>query len=210
VALDDEESISTSDSITSQNLVLHDVTSVDLDSSFFTERRRICQLQFKCSYKYFTVPLNCEIVVGNFLVVKSHIDPTMTDMGVVTIVYNANEYFRMVEVLDLNPLSEENVLGEGLRLATEDECNLLPSKLQNEESALAQAQITERSLGLSLGMCVAEYQFDGKVLFLYCDAVNSEDINSFKSEFQFSFSGLCLIVKRKCDNFVPQSLQVVI
>lgn len=147
-----------------------------------------------------------EFEVGSFLVVNSRIESTTHDIGIVTIVYSADEFIAMLQLIGRSSVFEKNILGKAIRVATCDERSLLPLKLEGEETALYKAQHVADKLHIDVNITDIEYQFDGKILFVYCVSVlSSQDNQRFVKELYDALSlvDTRVIVKVNEGSFIP-------
>src|ERR1700739_2492318 len=128
-------------------------------------------MQFKHVFRDYVIsevvlrrsPIN----IGSFLITISHLDPKTIDMGVVTALYSVDEFLEMKKMLGRSQDEEENFIGIVIREASMEERKYLPAKWEREIPTIEIARSVANKLKLAMNIYVVEYQFDGKVLYLY-------------------------------------------
>lgn len=146
------------------------------------------------------------ITIGEFLIVKSHINPILQDLGVVTCMYTVEEFMNLKQFLGRSQDAEENFVGTVLRVATMDERAMLPYKHSREPPTLAIAKKIVKKYSLSMHVYGVEYQFDGKILYVYYTADNRVDYRGFVFDMVRECNNTRVKMKKtnQCRKFVPQ------
>lgn len=119
------------------------------------------------------------IQIGEFVVVQSFVDKSLEDLGVVTALYTSERFAKMRAMNGPSEDADENKVGKVLRVATWEERQLLPLKAEKEIPLLSACQYFAEQMKLELVILGAEYQFDGKVLFVYYSSVDRVDYREF-------------------------------
>jgi len=149
--------------------LIHDISWID--PTLFSPGCKICQVQFKHVFRDYVVSREVlaanRIEIGEFIMVKSHINSVLLDMGVITAIYSVSDFYKLKEIIGKSLDAEENYVGTAVRLATLRERQYLPVKWEREATVLQIAKQVVYDLGLGMNLYEAEFQFDGKILFLY-------------------------------------------
>ena len=103
----------------------------------------------------------------------------MEDLGVVTALYTSEHFAKMRALVGPSEDADENKVGKVLRIATFEERSLLPLKAEKEIPLLSACQYFAEQMKLELAILGAEYQFDGKVLFVYYTSLERVDYREF-------------------------------
>ena len=129
----------------------------------------VCQVQFKHGFCHYTLPMQfLEVVsIGEFVIVQSFMEKSQVDLGVVTRIYNPDQYRALKFVEGPFKDEEENKVGIILRVASLLERSVLPIKYQREKPLLTACQGFVRHFFIPMTVYGLEFQFDGNVLFVY-------------------------------------------
>lgn len=180
-----------------------------LNLAMFTPGCIVCRLQFKHVYRDYVIPGDlCErhpIKLGDMLITRSHLDPLYSDLGVVTSLFTVDQFLAFKKLLGRSVDEEENFVGVALRLATEEERRYLPIKLETEKNVHHYARYIVVELELIMDVYEVEFQFDGKVLYVYYTADNRVDYRQFVA-YMKAFTGVRVKMKKtnQCRKFVPR------
>lgn len=117
--------------------------------------------------------------LGEFVVVQSFVDKSLEDLGVVTSLFTSEKFAKMRQQASPSLDVEENKVGKILRLATSEERIVLPLKFEKEIPLLRSCQFFAEQMNLNLSIYGVEYQFDGKVLFIYYNSLDRVDYREF-------------------------------
>jgi len=126
-------------------------------------------------------------------------------MGVVTALYSVEEFLEFKKMMGRSQDAEENFLGMVIRVASMEERMYLPAKFDREMPTLEVAKQVVNDLGLMMEVYIAEYQFDGKVLYLYYTADSRVDYRALVHEVSRACSGVRVKMKKtnQCRKFIP-------
>lgn len=151
------------------------------------------------------------INIGEFLITKSHLDPRTIDMGVVTQMYTVEQFLEHKQLIGRSQDEEENFIGTVLRVATYEERMYLPAKYEREIPTLQCAKEMAEMLGLQMDVYVAEYQFDGKVLYLYYTADSRVDYRGLVHAVSKACNNTRVKMKKtnQCRKFIPHDFATV-
>ena len=173
------------------------------------------QLQFKHVFRDYVIPHSVQrcgvIKIGSFLITDSHLKPKTIDMGVVTALHSVEEFIELKKHLGRSQDEEENFLGTVIRVASMKERMRLPVKWKREGPTLVAAQWIASKLNLVMDLYEAEYQFDGKVLYLYYRAENRVDYRELVHEVSQACGGVRVKMKKtdQCRKFIPHGFAKV-
>ena len=150
-------------------------------------------------------------MIGSFLITDSHLKPKTIDLGVVTALHSVEEFIELKKYLGRSQDEEENFLGIVVRVASMKERMCLPTKRKREIPTLKVAQRMMTSLNLQMDLYEAEYQFDGKVLYLYYRAANRVDYRELVYEVSQACGGVRVKMKKtnQCRKFIPHGFASV-
>ena len=119
-------------------------------------------------FRHYKLPSKLEeIRIGEFIVVRSLIDKTQEDLGVVTQIYTSSEFDALLARLGPSEDADENKIGRVLRIAQSEERELLPLKHKKEQPILNVCQAFVQRNQMPMTVYGVEYQFDGKIMFVY-------------------------------------------
>lgn len=149
--------------------------------------------------------------LGSFLIVESHINHYLIDLGIVTTLWTVDEYLDHKRNIGKSLDEEENFLGTVLRVATTKERAKLPAKLENEIPTLITAKQIAMELGLLMDVYEAEYQFDGRILYLYYTAASRVDYRELVHQMVEACNNTRVKMKKTnlCRKFIPKKFATV-
>jgi len=144
---------------------------------------------------------------GEFLIVQSHYHPTQIDLGVLVLMYTVDEYMNLKQFLGTSQDSDENLIGQVLRIATSEEKLYLPLKHERELITLAIAKKIVKKYNLKMNVYGAEYQFDSQLLFIYYTAESRIDYRGFVRDMTRECNNITVKMKKtnQCRKFIPNN-----
>ena len=137
---------------------------------------------------------------------RSLVDKTLADLGVITHIFTPSEFEALITRLGPSEDADENKVGKVLRLALPEERQLLPVKFQKEQPILNVCQAFVQRNDLPMTVYGVEYQFDGKILFVY---YVSKDRVDFRPLVKFLAKTYCKSIRvqmrktTQCRDFYP-------
>jgi len=141
-----------------------------------SEEYSICQVQFKHLFRNYKIVISdFDISIGEFVIVQSFVDKKLEDMGVVTQVYSREEFDAITFAMGPSDDVDENKVGKILRIATVEERQYLPLKLEKERLLLHACKEFVFHNRIPMDLYGVEYQFDGNVLFIYYTSLDRVD-----------------------------------
>ena len=210
--LSDSPSVSRSDSpfspISSVSEMSRDSGVTSFESQFLVKQddRFVCQVQFRHVFRHCRLPVALNVRVGEFVIIKSFLDESHEDLGVVTAVYSPAAFKSYCQRVGPSEDADENTVGEILRLALPEERKLLPVKFQREHPLLRICQAFVDKILLPMTVYGVDFQFDGNVLFVY---YVSKDRVDFRPLVRFLARKYCRGVRiqmkktNQCREFIP-------
>lgn len=106
---------------------------------------------------------------------QSFVDKSHEDLGVVTKIYEPEEFAEMRSREESYEDADENKVGRVLRVASPEERKFLPMKYQREHPLFRICQNYVIRHLIPITVHGAEYQYDGQVLFVYYESKERVD-----------------------------------
>lgn len=146
--------------------------------------------------------------MGDFLLVSSHVESDQMDLGILIRMFTHVEYIRYKETLGRSQDREENFVGVVLRIANRNERRILPSKFAKEAELLRFAQQRVKESGnMPMNVHAVEFQYDGKILFVYYTSEGRVDYRTFVYDLMKECNNTRVKMKKTnhCRPFVPNA-----
>ena len=105
--------------------------------------------------------------MGEFVIVRSLVDKSQEDLGVVTQIYTSSEFDALIARLGPSEDADENKIGRVLRVALPEERQLLPVKFEREAPLVRVCQAFVQRNHIAMTVYGVEFQFDGQILYVY-------------------------------------------
>jgi len=137
-------------------------------------------VQFKHTRRNYMLPDSLlHVGLGEFVVVQSFVDKSLEDLGVITALYTSEHFSKVRAMKGLSEDLEENKVGKVIRVATYEEKQMLPLKCEKEQPLLNACQYFAAQMKLDLSIYDVEYQFDGRVIYIYYTSQDRVDYREF-------------------------------
>jgi len=149
--------------------------------------------------------------IGDFVIVESHYDDMQIDMGILTKISTFEAFKQAKSLRGKSQDKEENSVGRILRIASFQERCLLPAKYAREQPLTDMCKLYAAAHQLSMNVYGVEFQFDGKILFVYYTADSRVDYRGLVYDMVKECNHIRVKMKKtnQCRKFIPKEYATI-